>query len=193
MLRPPSARGPNSMRPWNQPTTFLRRAASATRSSSVVVVELARRARRCDLQERARSRASVNAGPRYEPFMASEPLRGHARLPSVRDARRAAPRRARRRRRRRPAGSRCRSNGPSRRMRPLPTQFSATPPARHRLSQPGLAVRRARHAQHDLLGDVLDRAREVHLALRQLATPARAAGRRTARRTPRSSSSGRCR
>ena len=50
----------------------------------------------------------------------------------------------------------------------MPTQFSATPPARHRFFAAGLPVRRARHAQHDLFADDLDRPREVHLALRQL-------------------------
>ena len=34
--------------------------------------------------------------------------------------------------------------------------------------EPGLAVHRARHAEHDLLGHDLDRAGEVHLPLRQL-------------------------
>ena len=43
---------------------------------------------------------------------------------------------ARRRHLRPPAESRCSSNGPSRSRRPLPTQFSATPPARQRFSSP---------------------------------------------------------
>src|SRR2546427_13089926 len=34
MLRPPSARGPNSMRPWNQPMIFPAASCSATRSIS---------------------------------------------------------------------------------------------------------------------------------------------------------------
>ena len=52
----------------------------------------------------------------------------------------------------------------------------------------GLAVHVPRHAQHDLLGHLLDRRGEVHLALRELATRACAAGRRRARRRRRSSS-----
>ncbi len=50
----------------------------------------------------------------------------------------------------------------------MPTQLSATPPARHRFSEPVALVRGARHAQHDLLAHDLHGAREVHLALRQL-------------------------
>ena len=59
-------------------------------------------------------------------------------------------------------------NGPSRSSRPLPTQLSATPPARHKVLEPGLAVRRPRHAQHDLFAHHLHRPREIHLLLRQV-------------------------
>jgi hypothetical protein len=83
------------------------------------------------------------------------------------------------------------SNVPSRSTLPLATQLSATPPARHRFfcrspcAGPG-------QPQHDLLGDGLDRGRQVHVALgQQFARPC-AAGRRTTRRTSRWSWSGRC-
>ena len=166
MLRAPSARGPNSMRPWNQPTTF----SSASSCGDVaiehlVVVDSARRRRRPSRGTLSIS-SSENAGRASEPRMrvgCAMRRRGVAEE-LVPDRR--ARRRARRPRRRRPAGSRGRSNGPSRRIRPLPTQFSATPPARQRFSLP-VSRARARHAQHDLLGDLLDRRGEVHLALRQ--------------------------
>ena len=59
------------------------------------------------------------------------------------------------------------SKGPSRRIRPLPTQLSATPPARHRFAQSRLSVRERCHLQHHFFGDLLDRAGKVHLALCQ--------------------------
>ena len=99
-----------------------------------------------------------------------------------------APRRARRRRRRPRAGSTDSSNAPSRRILPLATQLSATPPARHRLRSPVSVRDRARHPQHDLLGHRLDRRGEVHVERRRAAARARAAARRTARRTSRWSS-----
>ena len=58
------------------------------------------------------------------------------------------------------------SNGPSRRMRPLPTQLSATPPARHRCLHAGHArARDGPPCSMIVFGDLLDRRREVHLAL----------------------------
>ena len=53
-------------------------------------------------------------------------------------------------------------------MRPLPTQLSATPPARQSLSDAGQPVRGARHPEHRLLADFLDRARDVEIALDQV-------------------------
>ena len=92
---------------------------------------------------------------------------GAARLPLVQVVRARAPRRPRRRRRPPPAGSRCSSKRPSRSTLPLATQLSATPPARHRLRSPVSRATRARHAQHDLLGHLLDRGGDVHVELRQ--------------------------
>ena len=51
-------------------------------------------------------------------------------------------------------------------MRPLPTQLSATPPARHRFFMPGLRVDVPRRPQHDLFGHLLDRRGDIHVALR---------------------------
>ena len=53
-------------------------------------------------------------------------------------------------------------------MRPLPTQLSATPPARHRFSSPVSPWTVRRHAEHDLLAHHLNRSREIHLLLREL-------------------------
>ena len=130
----------------------------------------------------ARSRASENRGPRSEPRWLSRRPRRCARWPSswcqTKSAAPSAPPAS-------PAAGWIQicSNGPSRRSRPLATQLSATPPARHRLRQAGLRVDVARHAQHDLLGDQLDRRREVHLALRDRRLRLAAAGRRRARRS----------
>ena len=83
-----------------------------------------------------------------------------------------ATRRRRRRplrpRRRPPAESRSRRTRRSSRSLPLATQFSATPPASTRWRQPVGSSRRARQPQHDLLGDLLDGERQVHVRLRQL-------------------------
>ena len=172
MLRAPSARGPNSMRPWNQPTTF-----SVGEQPGDALEQRRRRSSRSYGAPRSRrGSASISSSDErgaevgaLHRVAARRPTR--ARLAELPVPDRAAPRRARRRRRRPPAGSRGRSNGPSRRSRPLPTQLSATPPARQRFSSPVSRCAVPRHAQHDLLGHLLDRAREVHLALRQLATP----------------------
>ena len=57
------------------------------------------------------------------------------------------------------------SNGPSRSSRPLATQLSATPPASTRFFISRLPLHLPRHAQHDLLGHLLDARREVHVPL----------------------------
>ncbi len=56
------------------------------------------------------------------------------------------------------------SNGPSRSRRPLATQFRATPPARQASRSPVIAAACAGHAQHDLLGHLLDRAGQVGIS-----------------------------
>ena len=54
------------------------------------------------------------------------------------------------------------SKCPSRRIPPLATQFSATPPARHRLRMPGSRRDVARQRQHDVFGDLwIDAARSM--------------------------------
>ena len=61
-----------------------------------------------------------------------------------------------------------RLKAPSRSTLPLPTQLSATPPARQRFSIPYVLASVARHAQHDLLGDLLHRGGKIHVPLREL-------------------------
>ena len=137
-----------------------RRAPRATRRS---------RRPRSRAEQRALHRVGVAAGPsRGRVLRLPVPRFGaDARLAEVAGARAHRPRRARRRHRPPRAESRCRSNGPSRSRRPLPTQFSATPPARHRLLEPVSRCAVLRHPQHHLFGDLLDRRGKVHLALRQ--------------------------
>ena len=172
--RLPSARGPNSIRPWNQPTTFSSAIAAATSStsassssSSVVRADRCRGRRDLAVGIVARARDRRRHARRGRRVRA-------AGARAMQMVRRRAPRRARRRRRRPPAGSRCRSNCPSRSTLPLATQLSATPPARHRFVMPVSRGERAGQPQHDLLGDRLDRRGEVHLALRQIAISAAA-------------------
>ena len=165
--RVPSARGPNSMRPCIQPTALpsasacaggsrsgRRRAASRTcapaASSVVSIVVLARSAAR----DRRRCMPSACA------------VAHRAARPQTCDSRR-APRPPPRRRRRPPAESRCSSKMPSRRILPLATQLSATPPARHRSALPGLGAHRACEPQHHLLGHRLDGGGDVHVELRE--------------------------
>ncbi len=94
------------------------------------------------------------------------------------------------------AGGRLDPDAARRRRRAAPCRWRRSSAPRRR---PGRGSSRrspgasgARHAQHDLLGDRLDRRGEVHLALRRAAPRACAAARRTARRSARSSWSGRC-
>ncbi len=97
-----------------------------------------------DARRRASRNASISssekAGPRYEPCMRSPSARRRrvrSRAPCARStsATPSAPPAS-------PAAGwiQSRSNGPSRSSRPLPTQLSATPPARQRFFMPGLAV-----------------------------------------------------
>ena len=83
------------------------------------------------------------------------------------------------------------SNGPSRRSRPLATQLSATPPARHRFFMPVVACAWRARRSIDLFGHLLHRRRQIHLALRErrLGRARRPAEQRVER--ARSSSSGR--
>ena len=50
-------------------------------------------------------------------------------------------------------------------MRPLPTQFKATPPASTRFLHARLLVDVPGHPQHDFLGHRLDRGGQIHVAL----------------------------
>ena len=159
--RPPRARGPNSMRPCSRPMTFSD--ASSAAISSATFDGSNRRATMPRLSMKAWISASLKRGPRNDPLMPSEyfgvtGVPGVPGVPGVRGVRGV--------RSQVPADSgltrgwfRCRcqmlmatpsappaspaagctntwSNGPSRRMRPLPTQFNATPPARHKSRMP---------------------------------------------------------
>ena len=167
MLRAPSARGPNSIRPWNQPTTLPSASSSATCSQQLGLVV-----------ERAVRGASARRGTRA---ISSSSKRGPRRLPLLR----------RRGRRRRAAcsSSWCQtnsaapsappaspaagwiqrsSNGPSRSSRPLATQLSATPPARHEVASSPVRSWTCRPIrEHDLLGHRLDAGGQVHVPLRR--------------------------
>ena len=181
--RAPSARGPNSMRPWNQPTALPvgQRVRAVSRS--------ARRRQHVEIARRPRcSRASMSAcaigGPEIGAVHARRVRRAAcARLSPNDDDRPAsaapsAPPAS-------PAAGwiQMRSKLPSRRILPLATQLSATPPARQRFSAPVSARERARQPQHDLLGHRLDRGGEIHVPLREQLLRAGAAARRTVRRS----------
>ena len=102
----PSARGPNSMRPWNQPSACPSASASARALDQRVVVEHVVNARR-----RARKPA-LDVGLRRTPARDTRPACRRvrvdvARLRPVNVIARRAPRRARRRHRPPPAESRC--------------------------------------------------------------------------------------
>ena len=140
MLRAPRARGPNSIRPWNQPTTF----------------SVGHRARRRARSARSRRRSAGNGAPALvqelldlarsvsrpekAALLESRPFGDRGRSRSWCQTNRAAPRAP-------PASPAAGwiqmfSNGPSRSSLPLATQLSATPPARTRFFRPGLPMRR---------------------------------------------------
>ena len=107
-----------------------------------------------------------NSGPRSAPCMASRPARRpcaacpRALCQTASGAPRAPPAS--------PAAGwiQMSSKIPSRSSTPLATQLSATPPARQRLRLPVSSRAWRASFSDDLLGDLLDRLREVHLALR---------------------------
>ena len=128
---------PNSMRPWNQPTTLSSPAARPRARTA----SRRRRSRWYGAParvEESRISSSEKRARGSEPFWHRR--RGYVVRASpsilVPDEQRGPER---------PAGvargglNPDFSKGPSRRIRPLPTQFSATPPARHRFSLAGLA------------------------------------------------------
>ena len=161
--RPPSARGPNSIRPWNRPTTFSSAISAATRSASAAGSNAARRIaasldetldlvvgelRAEDTSRSCRRRtrggrtglAPLRDGRSHVPERSPGSTRGLLEI-AMPQAQRHAERAAR------VAGRRLNPDlleRPSRRMRPLPTQFSATPPARHRSRIPVSRSREAR-------------------------------------------------
>ena len=149
--RQPSARGPNSIRPWNQPTIAPSAKRAATRSS-IAASSRASNTAPCASSAR-RISASENSGPSRLPRIASPPPLGQACrtgvavCPPVLESYSFAS----------PAWLRCHasraapsappaspaagwiqrsSNTPARCSSPLATQFSATPPARQRRDSP---------------------------------------------------------
>ena len=183
--RLPRARGPNSMRPWNRPTTASSATSRAISRGQLALAELA-----VGITVRVEillDLAGENSGPRNDPRIESCESWIARGLPS----------------------SLCQTSSAAPRAPP------ASPAAGwiHRSSNESLAqestvghaveghaagqaelrlpVRRwacARHAQHDLLGHHLDRARDVHLAPRERALRVARAAPRRAPRTARSSS-----
>ena len=162
--RCPSARGPNSMRPWNSPTTCpsamsraMCRAQSAAGQLDVrvtvrlqVLTDLLVAELRTEVCAAHGIRAAVCA---------------HARVPA-RCATRRAPPRARRRHRRPPAGSRCRRRCPLGAVGHWPRSSAPRRPPCTGVRLPVMLRACRAMREHDLLGHVLDRAREVHVALR---------------------------
>jgi hypothetical protein len=167
MLRDPRARGPNSIRPSNQPTIF----SSASR---VILVEPLIRCP--DLLQVALDVLWLVGGTEVCPPHAVAPhgrLAWGTKVPMPGQLR----------------GSQCPAGVTSRRLnpdlleRPLPEQ-SAVPDAiqghssgEAEVGESGLAAGGLRHPQHDLFADDLHRARQVHLFLGQLGfgNPRRAA------------------
>ena len=123
----PSARGPHSKRPWNQPTTCPGREVAPPRRVDQRSSWRTRSwAMPCGVQEGGDVARRV--------LLAPDGVLHHeaARLAEDHVVARTARLPARRRRRRPPAGCTAPRTGVSRRMRPLATLLSATPPARHR-------------------------------------------------------------
>jgi hypothetical protein len=184
MLRAPSARGPNSIRPWNQPTTLSapsapRRGRASAASSVEAVVDGALRSSRYALTRRRR-----NFGPSSEPCWVSVPLLCAACRAAVPGEQRRAERAAGIARRRLDPDPLER---PFAQEPPLATQLSATPPARHRFFSRSPSRGRAAPI-FSITSSVtfwIDAARSISRCVSSAS--ACAAGRRTARRTSRSS------
>ena len=88
MLRAPSARGPNSIRPSNQPTIFSSARSAATRVEQLGPVEPLVAGAAAVFEERLDLRRRVNSGPRYGPAASRRwPGRDRARTAADDDAR----------------------------------------------------------------------------------------------------------
>jgi len=187
MLRAPRARGPYSMRPWNQPHHLPSDSSSATcaqaRRSPAARGGRPRdpgtrraRLRRKPAQEASRLRV---AKPVRRPRTAETLCQGTAPLPAPRP---------RRRRGLDPEPGRRSSRAECGR---LPTQFSANAARQAEVRRARHLSSVAGHAQHDLLAHGLDGGGEIQSRAESEAPRARAAGPRTGRGSARSSSSGR--
>ena len=162
MERLPSARGPNSIRPWNQPTACPSTSASAVASSIAVVRERFEPCTRCG--EPTFDLVLGELRPEVGAFHPVEAARNAARLPAeevVSEERRAD-------------GPTCVARG---RLDPdlveapvaedLPVRDAVERDAAGEAQVPlaGLVGKRTGHAQQDLVGDCLHRRGEVHVAL----------------------------
>ncbi len=139
MLRLPSARGPNSMRPWNHPPTWpaARRAATSAASASRSPARVARARERANRPlgvEVRELRPEVAARHRVARAAVRRPMPAAGRDGCATRRRRRPPRRPRRPP---PAESRGRRRRRSRGALPLATQLSATPPAMHEVAAAG--------------------------------------------------------
>ena len=127
--RLPSARGPNSIRPWNQPTT------SPAAMRSATVRKSASSSSSSDSRPARAERAPVLARPSTRARCTRDPSRSRA-GGRASGSTRGTRRRPRCRCRRPRAGCRARRTRVSVRMRPFATALSATPPARQRFVEP---------------------------------------------------------
>ena len=172
----PSARGPNSIRPWNQPTIFpsASRAGDASSSSDSSLEALDAGARPTRLSENRATWSVVKLGPRKLPCWRRGPRAGAA-FP-VADARRTGP----------PQGAAGIAGGrldPDVLERPFAEQSAVGDAVQgHAAGQdqvlqarPGMHV--AADPQHGLLGHRLNAGRQIHVPLlqRRLGPPRRAA------------------
>ena len=142
--RLPSARGPTSIRPWNQPTTSPAAIRSATNgnsasSSSRSASTPRGRERRLELARRrtpARCRRAASRRPRGPPSVSFQTWKA---APTAVPESPAA------------GWTYSSSNGVSGRIRPFATAFSATPPARQRFREPLAAASEPGDVQDELL------------------------------------------
>ena len=165
MLRAPKALGPNSMRPWNQPTTLPSASSPATCSSKLVLVgEIAARMPLARDKNRA-IWSVVKLGPRKLPCWASRPSGWRGLSRSWCQTNRAAPERA--------AGIAGRRLDPE----VVEVAFAEQPAVGHAVQrhaagqdqvlQPGPGLHVAADPEHDFLGHGLDAGGQVHVPLLQ--------------------------
>ncbi len=188
--RSPSARGPHSIRPWNQPTTWPSATAAAVSAAERGVVRgpahpAAGRGELVGARRKQRAQLVVAVARPPEGVVHHE--RPRARPAAARPR---TPRRSRRPRRPRPTAHRPAGTASCRRTLPLATELAAQPPASARSVRPDLRLQRADQVEERLLVHRLDRAGDVAVAVLQRLVRASARAqqvlqrrRRTGRRT----------